>query len=158
MPVRRIIGLSGMKLGFWKLKAAAGIGNTKNWPTWHAWQILSANPVWIPLPSWSPFSVMTKLNRSVWSHRFPIGLYIYTCGPSSYSSNWASGRHLIGFIILQSFLYKDVRGLVCCFDLWKKKIPLNCIVVPLCACLTKIFLLLTFLLHFFNSSWCQVFI
>jgi hypothetical protein len=32
MLARRVMGLSGMKLGFWKLNATAGIGNTRKWP------------------------------------------------------------------------------------------------------------------------------
>jgi hypothetical protein len=30
--MKRVIGQAGMKLGFWKLKVTAGIGNTRNQP------------------------------------------------------------------------------------------------------------------------------
>jgi hypothetical protein len=33
--MKRVIGLAGMKPGFWKLKAAAGIGNVGIWAIWH---------------------------------------------------------------------------------------------------------------------------
>jgi hypothetical protein len=36
MPMRKDIGYAAMKLGYWKLKLTAGIGNTKNRPKWLA--------------------------------------------------------------------------------------------------------------------------
>jgi hypothetical protein len=43
--MRRVIGSFGMKPGFWRLIATAGIGNTRNWPIWHVWKAGSANLV-----------------------------------------------------------------------------------------------------------------
>jgi hypothetical protein len=47
-----------MKLGFWKSKVTAGIGNARIRPIWHARPIQLANPVWTFLPSGSPLSAM----------------------------------------------------------------------------------------------------
>jgi hypothetical protein len=54
MPKKGVIGLSGMKPGFQRLKATAGIGNTRNQPIWHlkkpiSQPILDVSPIWIPL-------------------------------------------------------------------------------------------------------------
>jgi hypothetical protein len=58
MPMKRVIKLVGMKLGFWILKATASIGNTKKRPIWLAILTRLANPVWTYLPSGSPLSAM----------------------------------------------------------------------------------------------------
>jgi hypothetical protein len=36
MLMRRVIGWAGIKIGFFKLKVTAGVGNTRNQPMWHA--------------------------------------------------------------------------------------------------------------------------
>jgi hypothetical protein len=63
MPTKRVIKLAGTKLGFWILKATAGIGNTKKWPIWLALSTRSANPVWTFLPSGSPLSAMRSTSH-----------------------------------------------------------------------------------------------
>jgi hypothetical protein len=50
----------------------------------------------------------------------PLVYMLKSCRLGFHSADGASGRHLIGFIILQSFLYMGVRDLVCWLDLWKK--------------------------------------
>jgi hypothetical protein len=34
--MKKVTGQAGMKLGFFKLKVTAGVGNTWNLPIWHA--------------------------------------------------------------------------------------------------------------------------
>jgi hypothetical protein len=35
MTMKKVIGQAGMKLGYWKLKVTADIGNTRDRPIWH---------------------------------------------------------------------------------------------------------------------------
>jgi hypothetical protein len=63
MHMRRVTEYARMTLGFWKLKATAGIENTKNRPIWHAQPIQSANPVWTFLLYGSPSSTMRSSTR-----------------------------------------------------------------------------------------------
>jgi hypothetical protein len=55
--------LAGTKLGFWILKATAGIRNTKKPLIWLALSIRLANPILTFLPSGSPLSAMTSTSH-----------------------------------------------------------------------------------------------
>jgi hypothetical protein len=68
-----------MKLGFWKLKLTAGIGNTSSQPN------LDISPIWIPLIS----TEVTNSHRSVWCDRF---CKILVSRVQFYSTDGTSGR------------------------------------------------------------------
>jgi hypothetical protein len=63
---------------FWILKATAGVGNTRNHPIWRAYQILSANPVWIlcKLGFHSAFRASSRYPN--WFHYSSV-IFIHEC-------------------------------------------------------------------------------
>jgi hypothetical protein len=141
-PVR-VIGSTGMKLGFWKLKSTSGTGNKgigpyggvnkPNQPIQSGYL-----PIWIPLIS----DEVTNSKRSLWHDRFFTSFIHLSLECSNFAPHMALavGTYLVSFI-LYSFLYnRGVRDSVCRIDLYHS------------------FTLHIFLLPLFDSAWCEVLI
>jgi DNA modification methylase len=59
---------------------------------------LNTSPFWIPF-------IINEVIKEITMTDYPVVFMFKFCGLSFHSADGASGKHLIGFTILQSFLY-----------------------------------------------------
>jgi hypothetical protein len=97
-----------MKLGFWKLKVTAGIGNIRTQPIRCAQSVRSTNPVWTFLPSGSPLSALRlpthRVDQCDLAISSGVSLRFYSRVFSFYFTDGASGSHFMFSQILHLIL------------------------------------------------------
>jgi hypothetical protein len=93
------MGSSGMKLGFWRLTATAGIENTWNQPIWHISKKVISQPNLVISPVWISF-IIHEVTKSRYHHGIidsPVGLFALIFRLGFHSTNEASSTCPFGF-------------------------------------------------------------